>query len=257
MTSVARTCSIENCDRPFSAKGFCSWHYQRSRLGTDMDRPHGPLKTNQGNCSYGDCTRPQTAKNLCTMHYKRASKGSDMDAPHVSEIWREKPPKEPKPKRSQHPSVCVAPGCGSKSEQMGMCLLHYRRNWAGVPLDKPILERRFTGRSCLVSSCINAAQAERGLCKWHSNWSGKYRFSVAQVVHILNSPFQCEICGRALADSQINVDHDHSCCPGQQTCGLCLRGLLCRSCNRGLGSFGDSIELVEGALRYLSGSNVN
>lgn len=30
-----------------------------------------------------------------------------------------------------------------------------------------------------------------------------------------------------------HVDHDHACCPGQRTCGQCLRGLLCFSCNTG------------------------
>ncbi len=27
------------------------------------------------------------------------------------------------------------------------------------------------------------------------------------------------------------LDHDHVCCPGKRTCGRCIRGLLCVSCN--------------------------
>lgn len=27
------------------------------------------------------------------------------------------------------------------------------------------------------------------------------------------------------------VDHDHTCCPGERSCGKCVRGWLCRSCN--------------------------
>ena len=34
-----------------------------------------------------------------------------------------------------------------------------------------------------------------------------------------------------------HVDHDHRCCPGRETCGRCLRGLLCYSCNHALGKY--------------------
>lgn len=40
---------------------------------------------------------------------------------------------------------------------------------------------------------------------------------------------ECAICW---APPPLDVDHDHACCPGDgQTCGHCVRGLLCRSCN--------------------------
>lgn len=52
------------------------------------------------------------------------------------------------------------------------------------------------------------------------------------------------------------VDHDHSCCPGKKSCGGCVRGLLCHSCNVGLGIFGDSPELLMKAVQYLTAQRV-
>jgi hypothetical protein len=38
-------------------------------------------------------------------------------------------------------------------------------------------------------------------------------------------------------DRSLCVDHDHTCCSGPKTCGKCIRGLLCVSCNVFLGKF--------------------
>ena len=63
----------------------------------------------------------------------------------------------------------------------------------------------------------------------------------------------CAICGKTPEENgrDLAVDHDHSCCPGKRSCGKCVRGLLCGTCNRGIGNFKDSTELLHAAVAYL------
>jgi len=49
----------------------------------------------------------------------------------------------------------------------------------------------------------------------------------------------------------LKIDHDHACCSGNQSCGKCVRGLLCSSCNRALGLFGDDPSVLQAAITYL------
>jgi hypothetical protein len=47
-------------------------------------------------------------------------------------------------------------------------------------------------------------------------------------------------------DSVICVDHDHSCCPAEkQSCGKCIRGLLCLDCNTTLGKIERKLDMAQ------------
>jgi hypothetical protein len=41
---------------------------------------------------------------------------------------------------------------------------------------------------------------------------------------------KCAICARRPSRSP-DVDHDHACCDSRESCGQCVRGLVCRWCN--------------------------
>ena len=74
----------------------------------------------------------------------------------------------------------------------------------------------------------------------------KYSITLEQYEEMLQKQGnRCWICGRHKSEFQrpLHVDHNH-------TTGK-VRGLLCGVCNRGLGSFGDSISRLERAIYYL------
>lgn len=57
---------------------------------------------------------------------------------------------------------------------------------------------------------------------------------------------KCEVCGKRsgrLRQQKLNLDHNHA--------TKKLRGILCGSCNRGLGYFKDSIVLLQKMIKYL------
>ncbi len=66
----------------------------------------------------------------------------------------------------------------------------------------------------------------------------------------------CAICNGDLGGGYA-VDHDHRCCPGRTSCGSCVRGALCRSCNLALGGFSESVEILTAAIDYLQASQVD
>ena len=65
----------------------------------------------------------------------------------------------------------------------------------------------------------------------------------------------CACCGTAVpkSDRGWHVDHDHKCCPGERSCGLCVRGVLCATCNVALGVVNDDVELLRALIEYLDG----
>jgi hypothetical protein len=57
---------------------------------------------------------------------------------------------------------------------------------------------------------------------------------------------------RAELGEDWNVDHDHRCCDLNRSCGRCVRGLLCRSCNSALGYARDDPDRLAGLVEYLA-----
>jgi len=63
---------------------------------------------------------------------------------------------------------------------------------------------------------------------------------------------KCAMCRWATGKTKrLAVDHDHSCCPAGGSCGKCVRGLLCGTCNKIIGHARDDAEYFERGASYL------
>lgn len=89
---------------------------------------------------------------------------------------------------------------------------------------------------------------------WRYKLWKKYKITPERYQEILDAQGgACAVCG--LESERLDVDHDHSCCEGPNSCGECVRGLLCRRCNLRVGMF-ESGE-VEAIQMYLGRASIN
>lgn len=70
--SSGKICSVEGCNKPYSAKGYCKMHYSRVLRNGDTE----PLVQldHEETCSVEGCDKTYYAKGLCKNHYAQAVK---------------------------------------------------------------------------------------------------------------------------------------------------------------------------------------
>jgi hypothetical protein len=81
------------------------------------------------------------------------------------------------------------------------------------------------------------------------------RFGMTPETHAELLEEQNGVCAGCLRpernDRQLSVDHDHSCCETGQSCGECVRGLLCADCNIALGKVRDDVVVLRRLASYV------
>lgn len=274
------TCSVDGCDNSIKGRGYCSKHIQRVRkYGT----PHLPPKqVKREGCIYGceahhewchfpDCGRPAICRGLCNGHNIQHRAGEEL-----------RPIKSKRPNGSVGTTPCAFEGCGRPDWKRGYCDSHYTQISKGRPLG-PIKvykpggihtscirddegrkrcptcdtwqpesnfhrsRRELDGLAHACKAC-GAKQGRRGVYK-------RYNITVEQYDAMLAAQGGvCAVCRQECSRGHLAVDHDHACCPGMTSCGKCVRGLLCRSCNQALGHMKDDADRLEAAAAYLRAS---
>ena len=105
-------------------------------------------------------------------------------------------------------------------------------------------------------TCGRARNKSRGMKAYFAHILLTYHLTEEQYWAIYNAQGgHCYLCQHGSGKSRkLSVDHDHRCCPGKKSCGQCVRGLLCLTCNRiVLGRAArDSAEFFERGIRYLT-----
>lgn len=85
-----------------------------------------------------------------------------------------------------------------------------------------------------------------------SNYSGRYgRYGINELGFEYLIDLVSNLCPLCEHPTPKSIDHDHSCCDGNKSCGKCIRGVICRKCNAGLGNAKDSIEILQTMVKYL------
>ncbi|MBL3664521.1 HNH endonuclease [Streptomyces sp. M2CJ-2] len=104
-----RSCVIDDCTRPYAAKGFCVMHYKRARKGQPLDAPAlGSGKA--AGCRVEGCERPYHGNGYCGAHLQRLVRTGD-----------------PEGLRRLPRAGCLIDGCGEPHWGQGYCSLHYGR----------------------------------------------------------------------------------------------------------------------------------
>lgn len=240
-------CAVSECERPAHSKGWCGLHAKRAdRYGDPEVAPQ--RGKNVGACSLDGCDQPMRKRGWCASHYSQWLKtgeakpfGYKWAAPGLDcEICGQR----------------VEPGSGRRRVCSEACQQVKSRTKGGRPKElvcrfcaKPFtLDRSRTGRLQRTDTiwCPDCGRESPDVQRFK-------RYGVTKQEYVAATLAGCEICGRT--DQTLHVDHDHSCCSGRggkaKTCGKCVRGFLCGSCNRAIGLFADRPELLVRAAEYL------
>lgn len=128
----------------------------------------------------------------------------------------------------------------------------------GQSKDTILFPNRKANKDGIDSACKECKNSPRR-GKSHTNtWYPRYaitRHGLSLDLHaqmLREQNHSCAVCLRPFEKGKpICIDHDHSCCNKEASCGKCIRGLLCSRCNKMLGFACDTPSTLHAAAAYL------
>lgn len=194
-------------------------------------------------CIFEACSRLADTKGLCQAHYQQQWRGQEL-----------------RPLQNAKGTVkCSFAGCTKLAKSGGLCNGHIKQKSRGTVLKplNPTLAANSpnfkalsqSNKVCSVFECFKPVMGKGFLCRTDHNRMTKFSLSVLQYLAL---PDSCESCGDTW---RLSIDHDHSCCPGKGSCGLCVRGVLCSRCNTALAFLQDSPSKIKHLLDYIQTHN--
>jgi hypothetical protein len=216
-------CDVVPCGKKYYARGWCKTHYNRWQShGDPQTGGRGPIR-----CTVVEngeqCPNKVSKKRMCGKHAHRLQQNGDvLKVKRVVDNLRE------------NEKWC--PTCNE---------------W--------VLKSKF-------SKNIHSPCGLQGQCRDCDRDRHRLKaYGITREIYdqmLSDQGGSCALCqstsNRGRGSFFFSVDHDHSCCPGEVTCGQCVRALLCSMCNQGLGHFNDDPDLLLAAATYLiSHSNNN
>ncbi|MGY1608738.1 endonuclease domain-containing protein [Geodermatophilus sp. SYSU D00700] len=84
------------------------------------------------------------------------------------------------------------------------------------------------------------------------DYNARFNFNLPPGRYIEMVHEQGGLCAISGCDNDaVSIDHDHRCCDGAYSCGRCVRAILCRQCNSGIGMLRDNAALLRAGAEYL------
>lgn len=161
--------------------------------------------------------------------------------------------------------------------RLKLCDAHVQQHYAGKPFT-PIRRRSSPGTPSLRDElgrklciecdtwqpvdqfCVSVKASDKlhnycKSCMKNKKYVARYGITSEQVAALkAEQNGCCKLCGIHEEDTEqglLYVDHDHAHCSAKNGCPECVRGLLCRDCNIGIGHFHDDTALMILAVEYI------
>lgn len=158
-------CTIEGCDKPVRARGWCATHHQRWRVHGD---PNTVIVRTRKQCAVDGCDKPAWSRELCSAHLSRMKRHGSIHLPSDAQrFWSRVDRNGPVPAYRPDLGPCWLWRGAGANHNLGYGIWHPRRSehhgahrYAYELVVGVIPEGLHLDHLCRVPSCVNPSHLE-------------------------------------------------------------------------------------------------